>query len=54
MLRAPDTGTARRAALRAAAVACASGSPLQAAAAAPLWHALSYTSAAREIGASRQ
>jgi hypothetical protein len=45
MLRTADTEAARGAALRAAAVACGSGSPLQAAAAAPLWHALSCESA---------
>ena len=40
MDRAPDHETARRAALRAAAVACGRGAVLQATAAAPLWRAL--------------
>jgi hypothetical protein len=47
MERTPDQETARRAALRTAAVACARGAVLQATAAAPLWRALK----ARELNA---
>jgi hypothetical protein len=41
----PHPEIARRAALRAAAAACRTGSPLQATAAAPLWRALTDESA---------